>query len=149
MFLRLVIVASALGLVAGQEMTSAGGDILIRTTRQVGYRPFSPSPARPTSGFLLGLLVMFAARGKKEVRDFKPGRSLVTHEHCSDRNHPASDGPCRHPYDPQVSINELQSTVAAMSTAMSGMQASMDDGLGAAMVNVQAAATERAIANGK
>jgi len=52
-------------------------------------------------------------------------------------------------YDPQVSINELQSTVAAMSTAMSGMQASMDDGLGAAMVNVQAAATERAIANGK
>ena len=52
-------------------------------------------------------------------------------------------------HDPQVSINELQSTIAAMSTAMSGMQASMDDGLGAAMVNVQAAATERAIANGK
>ena len=55
-----------------------------------------------------------------------------------------------------MSINDLQSTIAsmqqdnaAMSTAMSGMQASMDDGLGAAMVNVQAAATERAIANGK
>ena len=48
-----------------------------------------------------------------------------------------------------MSINDLQSTIATMSTAMSGMQASMDDGLGAAMVNVQAAATERAIANGK
>merc|ERR1719424_2042118 len=89
MFSRLVIVASALGLVAGQEMTSVGGDILMRTTRQ-------------------------------------------------------------------VSINDLQSTIAsmqqdnaAMSTAMSGMQASMDDGLGAAMVNVQAAATERALANGE
>jgi hypothetical protein len=87
MLSRLVIVASALGLVAGQEMTSVGGDILMRTTRQ-------------------------------------------------------------------VSINALQSTVArilqdnaAMSTAMSGMAASMEDGLGAAMVNVQAAATARAIGN--
>ena len=59
-----------------------------------------------------------------------------------------------------MSVNELQSTIAsmqqsaaiesaAMSTAISGMQASMNDGLGAAMVTVQAAATERAIANGK
>ena len=42
-----MIVASALGLVAGQEMTSVGGDILMRTTRQVGYSPFPPSPASP------------------------------------------------------------------------------------------------------
>ena len=39
MFSRLVIVAAAtLGLVAGQEMTSANGDILMRTSRQVGVR---------------------------------------------------------------------------------------------------------------
>lgn len=47
-----------------------------------------------------------------------------------------------------MSINDLQSTIAAMSTQISGMQASMEDGFGAAMVNVQASATSRAIANG-
>ena len=56
---------------------------------------------------------------------------------------------------PQVSVNDLQSTIAemqqenaALSTQVSGMQASMDDGMGAAMVNVQAAATSTAIASG-
>ena len=95
MFSRLVIVASALGLVAGQEMTSVGGDILMRTTRQVGYSPFPPSPASPVR-----LQDSFCrVEEKKKVRDFKPGRSLVTHEHYSDRNHPAS-GPCWHPLRP-------------------------------------------------
>ena len=39
MLSRLVIVASAaLGLVAGQEITSIDGDMRIRTSRQVGVR---------------------------------------------------------------------------------------------------------------
>ena len=67
------------------------------------------------------------------------------------------------PSTSQVSVNDLQSTISelvqsnnAMSTHMAGMEASMsvmqasiDDGLGAAMVNVQAAATSRALASGQ
>jgi hypothetical protein len=47
----------------------------------------------------------------------------------------------------QVSISDLQSTIAAMSVQMSAMEASMSNGIVAAMVNTQAAATSTAVAN--
>jgi len=43
MFSRFLIVASAaLGLVAGQELSAVAGDLVIQTTRQVGYCSSSP-----------------------------------------------------------------------------------------------------------
>jgi len=54
-----------------------------------------------------------------------------------------------------VSLNDLQSTIVqlrderiALANQVSGMQASMDDGYGAAMINVQIGATSQAVANG-